>query len=147
MQHFEDFEVGQQRVVGSMAITREDVIEFASRFDPQPFHLDDDAAKASIFGGLTASSCHTFALQSLIYHQASHSIALVANLGAENLRFPTPLRPGDKVTLSNETLALRPSESRPGIGIVSMKSLLANQDGESVMEMTSTFMVKRREGG
>ena len=69
MRYFEDFEVGQRRVVGSLTVSREEIIDFATKFDPQPFHIDDAAAEASIFGGLTASSCHTFALQSLIYHQ------------------------------------------------------------------------------
>ncbi|MDP6977764.1 MAG: MaoC/PaaZ C-terminal domain-containing protein, partial [Myxococcota bacterium] len=86
MRYFEDFAVGQKRVVGTLEVSRDDIVDFATKFDPQPFHIDDAAAVASIFGGLTASSCHTFALTSLIYHQSPEDIALVANLGAENLR-------------------------------------------------------------
>ncbi len=145
MRYFEDFEVGQRRVVGSLTVSRQEIIDFATKFDPQPFHIDDAAAEASIFGGLTASSCHTFALQSLIYHQGPEDIALVANLGAEDLRFPKPVRPDDVLTLSNETTATRISESRPEIGIVSMRSHLANQHDECVMQMTSSFMVRCRE--
>ena len=143
MRYFEDFEVGQKRRVGSIRVSREEIIEFATRFDPQPFHIDEDAAKASIFGGLTGSSCHTFALVGLIHARSGEEIALVANLGAEKLRFPSPLRPDDELTMTSECVAMRPSRSRPEIGIVTTQSLLTNQRDEVVMDMTTTFMVRR----
>ncbi len=143
--HFEDFELGEVREVGSYRITREEIIEFAERFDPQPFHIDEEAARNSIFGGLTGSSCHTFALTSLIHSRTDDEIALVANLGSEKLRFPTPLRPDDVISLVSECVAMRASKSRPTIGIVTTQSRLTNQEGETVMEMETTFMVKRRE--
>lgn len=144
MRYYEDFEIGERRQVGSICVTREEIIEFATRFDPQPFHIDEDAAKASIFGGLTGSSCHTFALVSLIHSRTPDEIALVANLGSKELLFPSPLRPDDEITLESECTELRASKSRPEIGIVTTRALLTNQREEMVMEMSTTFMVRRR---
>jgi acyl dehydratase len=145
MQYFEDFEIGVVHNVGSYRVSRDEIVEFARRFDPQPFHIDEDAARESIFEGLTASSTHTFALMSLIHSQSPTEIALVANLGAESLRFPSPLRPDDQITLRSECVSARVSKSRPGIGIVTTHSTISNQRGETVMEIRTNFMVKRRE--
>lgn len=147
MRYFEDFELGEVRNVGSYRVSRDEIVEFATRFDPQPFHIDETAAQASIFGGLTGSSCHTFALMSLIHSRSPVEIALVANLGAESLRFPNPLRPDDEITLRSECVAARGSESRPSIGIVTTLSSLKNQRDETVMEMRTSFMVERKTEG
>ena len=144
MRYFEDFEIGATRQVGSVRVTREEIIDFASRFDPQPFHIDEAAARESIFGGLTGSSCHTFALVSLIHSRGEDEIALVANLGSKELRFPSPLRPDDEISLESVCIDLRASRSRPRIGIVTTRSRLTNQRDELVMEMSTTFMVERR---
>ena len=144
MRYFEDFVVGQKITVGSIRVTREEIVEFAKRYDPQPFHIDEEAARVSIFGGLTGSSTHTFALSSQIHHQGGDEIALVANLGSENLRFPSPLRPDDQITLTSECVAARVSGSRPELGIVTTRGLLINQRDETVMDMMTTFMVMRR---
>ena len=136
--------VGEKITLGSIRVTREEIVEFAKRYDPQPFHIDEEAAQASIYGGLTGSSTHTFALTSQIHHQSQDEIALVANLGSENLRFLSPLRPDDEITMATECLATRVSKSRPEIGIVTTRSLLLNQREEIVMEMTTSFMVQRR---
>jgi acyl dehydratase len=144
LRYFEDFSVGNKVDVGSIRVSREEIIDFATRYDPQPFHIDEEAARTSIFGGLTASSTHTFALASLIHHQGDDEIALVANLGSDELRFPSPLRPDDEISLSSECIAMRVSASRPELGIVTTRGLLINQRGETVMDMTTTFMVMRR---
>jgi acyl dehydratase len=146
LRYFEDFVVGEKITAGSIRITREEIIEFATRYDPQPFHIDEAAARTSIFGGLTGSSTHTFALSSQIHHQGKDQIALVANLGSENLSFPSPLRPDDEITLTSECIAARVSASRPELGIVTTRGLLINQRGETVMDMTTTFMVMRGPG-
>jgi len=142
--YYEDFEPGERRQVGSCRVSREEIVRFAKEFDPQPFHIDEQAARDSIFGGLTGSSCHTFALVARIHHQNSEPMALVANLGAQNLRFPTPLRPDDEISLASECVEMRLSRSHPGIGIVTTRTLLTNQADELVMEMASTFMIRQR---
>jgi acyl dehydratase len=142
LRYYEDFEIGEQRRIGSYRVTRREIIDFAKRFDPQPFHIDEQAARESIFGELTGSSCHTFALVSLIHSQSEETTALVANLGSEKLRFPAPLRPDDELTLVSECVAKRESESRPGIGIVTTRGHLMNRRKETVMDMMTTFMVR-----
>lgn len=144
MRYFEDYEIGEVRDIGSYRVSREEIIEFAERFDPQPFHVDEAAARSSIFGGITGSSCHSFALMSLIHSRNPERVALVANLGAERLRFPSPLRPDDELSLTSGCVDRRSSKSRPGIGIVSTISTLTNQRGEVVMEMSTAFMVEKR---
>lgn len=144
MRYFEDFVVGEKITIGSVRVTREEIVEFAKRYDPQPFHIDEEAARNSIYGGLTGSSTHTFALSSQIHHQSQDEIALVANLGSENLRFSAPLRPDDEIKMMTECQATRISKSRPGIGIVTTRTMLLNQRDETVMDMTTSFMVERR---
>jgi acyl dehydratase len=146
LRHFEDFEIGEIRHLGSYRVSREEIVDFAQQLDPQPFHIDEAAARDSIFGGLTASSCHTFALMSLIHARYAEKTALVANLGADSLRFPTPLRPDDEITLTSECVAARVSNSRPEIGIVTTCGLPTNQNDDIVMEMRTSFMVRLREG-
>ena len=147
MIHFEDYELGQARTIGSYQVSKDEIVEFAERYDPQPFHVDEAAARESIFGGLTASSCHTFALMGLIHSRHAEKAALVANLGAESLKFPSPVRPDDTLTLSNECVDKRVSKSRPTIGIVTSRSMLLNQRNEVVMDMLTKYMVQRRPGG
>jgi len=144
LRYFEDFVVGEKITIGSVRVTREEIVEFAKRYDPQPFHIDEEAARNSIYGGLTGSSTHTFALSSQIHHQSQDEIALVANLGSENLRFSAPLRPDDEIKMMTECQATRISKSRPGIGIVTTRTMLLNQRDETVMDMTTSFMVERR---
>jgi acyl dehydratase len=144
LRYFEDYEPGVVRDVGSYEVSREEIVGFASRYDPQPFHIDEKAARASIFGGLTASSTHTFALMSLIHARHGEKSALVANLGAEALKFPNPVRPGDTLRMTSECLSKRPSRSRPGIGIVTTRTVIANQRDEIVMEMSTHFMIELR---
>ncbi|MEM7413109.1 MAG: MaoC family dehydratase [Myxococcota bacterium] len=142
--YYEDYAPGVVETMGSYTVSKEEIVEFASRYDPQPFHLDEAAANASIFGGLTASSTHTFALMGLINAKRGVQPAVVANLGADSLKFPEPVRPGDTLTLTGECLTKRVSKSRPGLGIVTSRTCLWNQRGELVMETDTKYMVKLR---
>lgn len=144
MIHFEDYVVGVKKTVGSASVGRDEIVDYARRYDPQPFHIDEAAARESIFGGLTASSCHTFSMMSLIHSRQPEKSALVANLGADSLRFPEPVRPDDTLTLTSECVSKRVSKSRPGIGIVTTMAVLTNQAGQIVMEMRTNYMVSRR---
>ncbi len=146
MIYYEDYEIGAKRRMGSVTLSKEEIVDFARKFDPQPFHIDEAAAEASIFGGLTASSCHTFALTGLINAQNIEKSAVVANLGADSLRFPEPVRPGDTLTLTSECTEKRVSKSRPSIGIVACRTCLENQQGVIVMDVMMRFMVQLRAG-
>jgi acyl dehydratase len=142
--YFEDFTVGSTRSCGGYEVTREEILEFARKWDPQPFHTDEAAARASVFGGLTASACHTFAISSVLTSRHPDVIKNVAALGFEEMRFPNPVRPGDRLLFVSECIARRESRSRPNVGIVTQRATLTNQDGLPVMTMRVSFMVEKR---
>jgi acyl dehydratase len=144
MLYFEDFTIGSTRSFGGYEVTKEEIVEFARRWDPQPFHVDEALAQASIFGGLTASACHTFAISSVLASRYPDTTKAVAGLGIEEMRFPNPVRPGDRLSFVDECVERRESRSRPTIGIVTMRATMMNQDGQPVMTVETTFMVEKR---
>jgi acyl dehydratase len=143
MLYFEDIEIGQQKEVGRHTPSREEIISFASQWDPQPFHIDEEAARASVFGGLSASSCHTYAICSLIFSRSAPKLKTAAMLGLE-VNFPMPVRPDEELTMSETFLEKRPSGSRPTLGVVKSRTSLRNPRGEEVMRMESNYLVERR---
>ena len=144
MLYFDDIEVGYQSEVGTYTLTESEVIEFASTWDPQPFHIDKEAASASIFGGLTASSLHLFAICTRLFFNNDDSIQILAMLGKEAIRIPNPARPGDVLTYSTECIQKRPSSSRPDRGVITLKDTLANQDGKPVLTQEVALLVARK---
>ena len=144
MRFYEDFDPGETREVGRHVVTREEIVAFAKQWDPRPFHVDEEAAARSVFGGLTASSCHTYALTARITHAGGEDVAAAANLKTE-LAFPHPVRPGDCLTLRSECLQKRLSRSHPGLGVVSARSRLENQEGTVVLVMDTVSLIRRRE--
>jgi acyl dehydratase len=144
MKYYEDIEVGRVETVGSHRVSRDEIIRFAEEWDPQPFHLDEEAARSSVFGGLSASSCHTYSISSLIFSRAPQRTRTAAMLGLK-MRFPTPVRPGDELTLSDTCVDKRLSRSRPGLGIVKSRATMRNAEGEEVMVIQSTYLVERRD--
>jgi acyl dehydratase len=143
--YFEDVAVGQVHRFGRYEVTREEIVEYARQFDPQPFHLDEAAATGSIFGGLIASGWHTGAM--LIRMICDHAIpgaATTGALGFDDLKWLAPVRPGD--VLSVETRVTDKSESprRPDVGIVKIASRVLNQREEAVMTLTSLVLYRRR---
>jgi acyl dehydratase len=144
MRYFEDVDEGDARELGEHLVSREEIVRFASEWDPQPFHVDEEQAVRSVFGGLTASSCHTFAISSLIFSRDPSSLAVAAMLGL-NLRFPNPVRPGDVLHLRDECVEKRLSSSRPGLGLVKSRTTLRNQADDEVMVMESSYLVRCRE--
>jgi acyl dehydratase len=142
----EDFAVGQ--VFGSgrpRRIDREQITSFAAEFDPQPFHLDDDAAHATLFGGLVASGWHTAALtMRLLLDGEVKPAGGILGLGFDELRWPRPVRPGDELRVESEVLAVRPSQSRPGMGLVRLRTMTLNQNGEAVQVLIATLLVPAR---
>ncbi len=143
MRFFEDIEVGDVRELGRHEVSRDEIVRFAREWDPQPFHVDDEAAAKSVFGGLTASSCHTYSISSLIFSRSGDRLATAAMLGLE-LRFPKAVRPGAVLTLRDECLHKRDSRSRPEYGVLRSRTTLVDQEGDDVFVMDSTYLVRRR---
>jgi len=144
---FEDIEVGSTSSVGEYAVTEAEILEFGRRFDPRPFHSDPVAAAASAFGGLVASGCHVFCIRSWLSSRLDPRPALVAGLGLEAMDLPTPVRPGDRLSLRVEVLDKRRSSSRPDRGIVRMRNTLVNRRGEPVMTLVAKLLVSCRAAG
>ena len=143
--YFEDVKVGDTERFGRYEVTREEIIEYARQFDPQPFHLDEEAAKASMFGGLIASGWHTGAM--LIRMLNDHSIPRAATSGAlgfDDLKWVKPVRPGDILSVETRVLDKAESRSRPEIGVVKVESRVLNQAGELKMSLVSIVLYRRR---
>ena len=144
--YWEDFAVGQTREFGHYEVSREAVLDFARRFDPQPFHLDDAAAAASLFGRLAASGWHTCAMAMRMmcdgYLLESSSLG---SPGMESLKWLKPVYPGDVLHLRMTILESRPLASRPTVGLVRSAYEVVNQNGESVLAMDGYGMFGRRE--
>src|SRR5262249_10295281 len=136
---------GQKYGTPSVTVGAEMIKAFAAEFDPQPFHLDEDAARTSLFGGLVASGWHTAALtMRLLVDGELRVVGGLIGMGAEELRWPRPVRAGDVLTVECEILELRPSKSQPGRGIVRARNTTLNQDGEPVMIAVINMVVPRR---
>jgi acyl dehydratase len=147
--YFEDFAVGQVfKPSGRVRVERDEIIAFAKKFDPQPFHLDEDASRLSIFGRLVASGWHTAALTMSLIAQSEHRAAGgTIGLGFESLRWPIPVLPGDELRIESEVLETRPSKSRPDRGLLKMRTRTFNQNGDVVQEVVANGMVPRRPAG
>jgi len=135
---FETFQVGQVQNFGAYEVTEAEIIEFAQKYDPQFFHLDPEAAKKSLFGGLCASGWHTCAMtmSMLVENMDKHGRSL-GSPGIDNLRWRRPVYPGDVLSVHMEVLELKPSKSRPEIGFVISKVRVHNQQKQDVMEFIS----------
>jgi acyl dehydratase len=145
MMYLEDFEVGQKHVSGTLRVDAAAIKAFAAQFDPQPFHLDEEAARGSFFGGLAASGWHTAALSmKLLVESGFHPAGGIIGTRAEELRWPRPVRPGDELHVEGEVLEVRPSASRPGQGFVKSRVTTLNQNGEPVQVLVMNLLTKSR---
>ena len=143
--YWEDFPVGSVREFGAMTVTREAVLAFARDFDPQPFHLDDAAAAASLFGKLAASGWHTCAMaMRLMCDGYLLQSASLGSPGVEQLRWLAPVYPGDTLRMRLTVLAARPMNSRPGVGLVQTDTEMFNQHGKAVLSMQGWGMFRLR---
>jgi acyl dehydratase len=146
--YWEDFPVGGVREFGSMPVTREAVLAFASQFDPQPFHLDDAAAEASLFGRLAASGWHTCAMaMRMMCDNYLLDSASLGSPGMDSVRWLKPVHPGDTLSVRLTTIDARPMASRPKVGLLQSKWEVLNQNGEVVLAMQGWGMFGRREPG
>jgi len=143
--YWEDFPTGRISEFGATTVLKEDIIRFAREFDPQPFHLDEDAAKASLFGGLCASGWHTcsMAMRMMCDAYLLESSSL-GSPGLENIRWLKPVFPGDTLSMRMTILESRPMDSKPHIGLVKSLWQVMNQNKEEVLRMDGYGMFRRR---
>jgi acyl dehydratase len=146
VRYLEDFAVGQK--FGGAERLRVDearIKSFAAEFDPQAFHLDDTAASKSIFRGLAASGWHTAAMtMKLLVASDLKPAGGIIGAGFDEFRWPNPVRPGDELRVESEILEVRPSKSRPDIGVVKVRTTTYNQNGQAVQVNVGNLMVPRR---
>ena len=146
MIYFEDLVMGQETQFGHYDVTREEVIEFAGKYDPQPFHLSDEAAAKTHFGRLAASGWHTAAMTMavIIRYNVEHQQAGLGSPGIDELRWLRPVYPGDRLTVKGLLLDKTPSRSKPDLGSFRAQTTVTNQDGVDVMRFTSIVLIKRQ---
>jgi acyl dehydratase len=143
---FEDFPPGHFGTFGPRHVTREEIIAFATEFDPQPMHLDEEAARHSMLRGLSGSGWHLGSLMMrMLFDGFIQRTASLGSPGVDELRWLSPLRPGDDLTLDVEVKQARVSRSRPTTGIVTFGMRLRNASGEVLLEATSPIIVARRD--
>lgn len=149
MKYYEDLDVGLVSRFGAYQVTREEVIEFAGKYDPQPFHLDDAAAEATYFGRLSASGWHTgaMAMAMMVANMKANPQAGLGSPGIDELRWIKPVYPGDTLSCQTEILEKRRSASRPEMGIFKSRISVFNQHDEVVMTMVSNGLVATRNPG
>ncbi len=147
MRYFEDIEIGKQVQCGPYEVTQEEILEFAKKWDPRPYHVDPEAALQTPFKGLAASGAHTISIYYRLLYELSQierePLAGIAALGFE-IKLPRPVRPGDRLTLIGEPLDKRDSESNPKAGIARTRGTLLNQSDQTVLEIVTTGLFAKR---
>ncbi len=148
MDFFEDLVVGTETLFGHYEVTREEVLDFARKFDPQPFHLSDEAAASTHFGRLAASGWHTgaMAMSVIVRSMGDGPSASLGSPGIDELRWLKPVYPGDRLTVRGKIIEKTPSRSRSDLGSVRTTTEVINQDGDTVMRYISIVLVRRRPG-
>ncbi len=144
MRYLEDLEVGEPIFVGAYTAPREEAIEFARRWEPQPYHVDEAAARDSLYGGLTLCSLHLFAVCTRLFFDMADPIAVLGMLGKDELRLPAPARPDEELRYVTECAEKRESRSKPDRGVVILHDRLENPNGEPVLTQKVTLLVSRR---
>lgn len=146
--YLDDFEPGQEFLLGSFSLTEDEIIEFARRFDPQPFHTDPEAAEGSAFGGLIASGWHTgSSIMRLLVDNFIPRESSMGSPGIDELRWTKPVRPGDVITAVYRVLDVVPSRSKPDRGHIAGELVATNQDGDVVMTYRGRGIYRRRPTG
>ncbi len=146
MKYLDDIKPGDSAAFGNYPVTREEVLDFASKYDPQPFHLDDAEAAKTYFGRLSASGWHTCAMtmRMIVDGNAAGGTAGLGSPGVDQIRWKKPVYPGDTLRVESVVTEVRPSRSKPDIGSVHSDITVFNQDNDPVMTMSSTVLVRRR---
>ena len=146
MQYFEDLEIGAETYFGSYEVTRDEVLEFARKYDPQPFHLSDEEAAKTHFGRIAASGWHTCAMTMAVIarHVVEHKQAGLGSPGIDDLRWKRPVYPGDVLHVRSIIVEKTPSRSKPDLGSFRSEMTVTNQDGQPVMTFTSIVLIRKR---
>lgn len=145
VQYFEDYAVGQIYQSGRHCVDKDQIIAFAKQFDPQPYHLDEEAAKKSPFKGLAASGWHTAAItMRLLVDGEFKPAGGILGVGFDQLSWPRPVRPGDELRVTSEVLEVRPSKSRADRGMIRVQNTTLNQNDEPVQTFIGNLIVPRR---
>lgn len=145
MIYLDDLQPGQVHHLGRRRLARDEIVAFARDWDPQPFHLDEQAAATSIYGGLIASGWHTVCVFMRLFADGLlNRAAAMGSPGVDELRWLKPVRPDDVLEGRLEILDVRPSRSKPDRGIVRARSVMTNQDGEDVLRFVATLLFRRR---
>ena len=146
MRYFEDLDVGAETYFGSYDVTREEILEFARKYDPQPFHLSDEEAAKTHFGRIAASGWHTCAMTMAVVarHVVDEEQAGLGSPGIDELRWRRPVYPGDTLHVRGTIVEKTPSRSKPHIGSFRSEMTVTNQDDQAVMTFTSIVLIRRR---
>ena len=146
MLYFEDLELGSETYFGSYEVTREEVLDFARKYDPQPFHLSDEEAAKTHFGRIAASGWHTCAMTMAVIARkvTDEKQAGLGSPGVDELRWLKPVYPGDTLHVRGTVVDKTPSRSKPGIGSFRTETVVTNQDDVPVMRFTSIVLIRRR---
>lgn len=145
MRTLEDFFEGQVLDLGTVAVTRDEIVEFARRYDPQPFHVDEEAAKETLFGGIIASGWHTASMtMRLLVDGLNRDLVTMGSPGMDEIRWLKPVRPGDRLSLRVRVLEIKFSRSKPDRGSMRLRQEVSNQNGEIVMTLIGTGIYGRR---
>ena len=146
MKYWEDIKVGDTASLGTYTVTEDEILAFAKKYDPQPFHLDRESAKRSIFGGLIASGWHSCAImmRMSVEHMRREPLAGVGSPGIDSCRWLKPVRPGDTLTVRTEITDSWPSKSKP-LGFIRRRADMLNQHGEIVLTVIGVGMFRKRE--
>ena len=146
MLYWEDLEVGTDKLFGHYDVTREEVLEFATKYDPPPFHLSDEAAARTHFGRIAASGWHTAAMtmRVIVNELSREPQSGLGSPGVDDLRWLKPVYPGDRLTVRGSIIDKTPSRSKPELGTIRTNTSVTNQDGVEVMRYTSIVLMQRR---
>lgn len=146
--YFEDFQVGASQEFGHYEVSEEEIIEFAGKYDPQPFHLSDAAGRKTLFGGLCASGWHSCAMtmRMIVDNMPEGESASLGSPGLDELRWTKPVFPGDVLRVRSTVLDKKPSRSRPEMGTIFMHNEVFNQKDELVLSFKPRVMYRKRPG-
>ena len=144
LRYYEEYEVGEKAVSDTYIVGKTELVEYSKKWDPQPFHVDEEAARASIYGGLTAPSVYIMAVASLLGNTIEPKIAALGALGMTDMEFPNPMRPEDSITLTSTVTQKRSSKTKPDRGIIHYTVRVANQNDEPVATYRIKIMVAKR---